>query len=54
MSICSGRHVGIKCFFDRFFLIICIDIDSRQDLDKLQEKVWGKQQTQEQKEQKVN
>jgi hypothetical protein len=42
----------LKTRFTSLFELYRISIDTRQDLDKLREKVWGKQQEEEHKEQK--
>lgn len=44
----------IKTRFTSLFELYRISIDTRQDLDKLREKVWGKQDQKEQKEEKDN
>jgi hypothetical protein len=44
----------IKTRFTSLFELYRISIDTRQDLDKLREKVWGKQDQKEQREEKDN
>jgi len=43
-----AKNENLKSRYTSLFELYRISIDSRQDLDKLKEKVWGKQQEQEQ------